>query len=479
MLLRKKNLPETHTRLNLKDQDKFADRNAERAVLCMLLNDAELLIEVAAKLEEKDFLSEHHRVLYSILGQMYANGMKSFDLMAIAAEAEKWGALKLIGEEDYIKDVADSLFDPANLDVYLDKIHKCSTKFKLYKKTEFIRQDLLSADDSKSTNDIIASAEEKILEVSMDAQRVEDAINIADGSQEYIEQLLFDPVEFRGLPTGIELLDKSLNGLAPGSLTIIAGRAKGGKSTFMMNIASYLAYGREEKTPILYIDTEMSTNEVRTRLVSHLSGVPERSIINGSASKNEQTITRINGALDKLYNGCFYHKYYPGYSMEGVKSIVRKYKARENIGVLFFDYIKIPEVSGSSAKEHQLLGNVTTALKDLAGSLNIPIVAGAQLKRSEGSGNKTHYHDNDVADSDKIIRYCSSLLTIARKSKKELEEDGLDCGTHRVQVLAARGGGELFKGIDLECKFPTLTMKQAEHQSNGIPNFGEEQSSGW
>ena len=135
----------------------------------------------------------------------------------------------------------------------------------------------------------------------------------------------------------------------------------------------------------------------------------------------------------------------------------------------------MPEIShGDAMKEHQLLGNIATGLKDLAGQLSIPVVAAAQIKRGDGNTPKTRFYDSDVADSDRIGRYCNNLLTIAMKSKKEREEDGASCGTHRLQVLLARAGTPNYHGIDLHCNLPTITMRQAEHQSYQNTMFQEE-----
>jgi hypothetical protein len=154
--------------------------------------------------------------------------------------------------------------------------------------------------------------------------------------------------------------------------------------------------------------------------------------------------------------------------------MARKFHAREKIGAFFFDYIKLPEVTGVEAfKEYQVLGNIATGLKDLAGRLNIPVVAAAQIKRGDTVSPKTRFHDWDVADSDRIGRYCNNLITVAQKSQKEIEEDGLTCGTHRLQILLSRSGSPNYHGIDLYCDFPTYTLRQAEHQSSGMGGFQE------
>jgi replicative DNA helicase len=459
---------------------KFEDNGSERAVIAALLSNADLLVDVEAKLDESDFLSEHHRPLYAILRYLSKEGVRSFDLMAVVDVAERKGLLKSIGDMAYVQALMSMPIDGSNIGVYIGKVLDASLKYKLFMQAEYIQKDLLqSIDSEQSSEEIIAKAEGRIIDVSMSSKRVEDAVDVSEGLRETLKKLAENPVEISGLTTGIHLLDKALNGLKPGTLTVLAARAKEGKSTLLMNIASHIAY--DLGLPILYIDTEMRTVEVRTRLLSHISSVPERSIQTGKWIANDSYTRRVDAAMDKVERGQMLHRYYPGYSIDGLVSLARKYHAREGVAAIFFDYIKMPETNSRDAKETQILGQVATALKDLAGTLNIPVITAAQMKRasnSDKSGPKTLYSDQDVGDSDKIGRYCDTLLALARKSQKEIEEDGLDCGTHRVQVLLARGGGTLYRGIDMSCHFPTLTMTQARNQSNGIPNFeGESDSS--
>jgi replicative DNA helicase len=461
---------------------KFEDNGSERAVIAALLADADLLIDVSAKLNESDFLSDHHRALYSILTYLSEQGVGSFDLMAIVDVAERKKLLDTFGGIEYVQALMSMPVDGKNINVYVGKVLDASLKYKLFMQAEYIQNDLVESVESETSSEaVIAKAEGRIINVSMASKRVEDAKDISEGLRDRVKELAENPVDIKGITSGVTLLDKALNGFAPGTLTVLAARAKAGKSTLLMNIASHMAF--DLGLPILYIDTEMPTKEVQTRLLSHVSAVPERAIVNGKFINNESQNRRVNAACDRLEEGLMLHRYYPGYSIDGLISLARKYHARNKIAAVFFDYIKMPETSSREVKESQELGKVATALKDLAGTLDIPVITAAQMKRgsSDKAAPKTLYSDQDVADSDKIGRYCNSLLALARKSQKEVEEDGVDCGTHRLQILLARGGGTLYRGIDINCHFPTLTMTQARNQSNGIPNFdGEEKDSvGW
>jgi len=98
-------------------------------------------------------------------------------------------------------------------------------------------------------------------------------------------------------------------------------------------------------------------------------------------------------------------------------------------------------------------------LKDLAGELNIPVITAAQINR-EGA-NKSKLTDDLVADSDRILRYCSTLMALSRKSNEEIERDGLDYGTHRLQVLNSRSNASFFEGINYKANMACITFEEA------------------
>jgi len=449
-------------------KDIFADKGSERMILSLALREPDTLIDVASKLQDLDFLTEHHRALYSVMKSLYEEGIKTFDLMGLANEADARGVLERIGGVDYIDALLVTPVNRHNLPIYLSRVLDCSTKYRLFQEADYIKEDILAnlgaSDDTIAAEDLVARSEARLLTVSMEALQVEDAENIGTDLRTFLEERARAPVSVLGLSTGVDLLDKAINGLTPGSLTVIAARAKAGKSTLLMNMAAHASFSLG--VPVLYIDTELSKQEVQMRTVAHLSGVPERLVTNGRFITNDMYTENVWRACAVVEGGELFHKYMPGFTMDAVKSMARKFHAREGIGAVFFDYIKMPESSGSgNMKEHQLLGNIATGLKDLAGQLNIPVVAAAQIKRGDATSPRTRFRDHDVADSDRIGRYCNNLLAIGQKSKKEIEEDGISCGTHRLQVLLARAGTPNYHGIDLYCDMPTLTMRQAEHQS--------------
>lgn len=457
----------------------FEGPNNERFVLACALQRPDLLIDIRSKLVESDFLSDNHRSLFSVLNSLYSQGVGDFDLLSVVSEASESGLIQTIGGPDYVNALFNMFVNDTNLDVYVGRVLDSSTKYKLYKTTLKLQEEILanaSATSQKTSNDLISHAETSVLQVSLDSKRTEDAVDIRVGIRERLQVLSENRSDVTGLTCGVPLLDTLLNGFGPNSLTVLAARAKAGKSMMLMNWASHMAYVL--KKPILYIDTEMNRDEVQPRIISHLSQVPERRIITGKFITSERECELIDKACRVMEGGVEYmHRFLPGFKEDALASLVRKYKARMDIGAFFFDYIKTPDESTlGNTQEYQRLGFLTAMLKDLAGQLNIPVITAAQVNR-EGVG-KSRISENHIGGSDRIIHYCTNLLALSRKTKDEVDKEGgvAQCGTHTLQILVSRHSGSFYEGINMMGNLHKSSFLQAPFQ---LPNISDFEDSQW
>jgi replicative DNA helicase len=243
-----------------------------------------------------------------------------------------------------------------------------------------------------------------------------------------LEERKNNRIELSGLRTGFPILDKQIDGMIPGTLLVIAARKKMGKSAFLTSIATHVAF--KERKPVLYVDTELPFIQWRTRAIAHMSGVKERDIKYGGYSAEQ--LRKLEQAQTLISKGKLFHEYMPGYSVDRLMALYRKYKHKEDIGLIVFDYLKEPESSSLDAqrKEYQILGDVTTKLKDIAGQLNIPALTAVQLNRT-----------NDIADSDRIARYADVICYWSQRTDKDIETGGEASGTYKLEIKDTRRGG--------------------------------------
>ena len=226
-----------------------------------------------------------------------------------------------------------------------------------------------------------------------------------------------------------------------------------GKSTFLSNIAANVAI--RDGGSALYVDTEMPFTQWRPRMLSMISGVEERVILHGGFKKDRSVFLKIKNAVELFKDSKLFHFYLPGYTVEKISALYKKYKLKENIDLGIFDYIKEPDSSSvdQNRKEHQILGDVTTKLKDLAGKLDIPFLAAVQLGRS-----------GDVADSDRVGRYGDVVAFWRLRDLKEAKENAWDLsevGHYGLTIKDSRRGGRTGEaGIGYHFFHEMLTIKE-------------------
>jgi len=441
----------------------YSKPTAERAVITLCLKSMNTFIDVSSKLSSNDFLDSNNRALFTVISTISAMGVEEFDLPTVASSVNDMGILEEIGGWDYIDALFQSEINAQNLDVYVGQVLDASTLYrletKLVQSAEFVHsQGNMS---TSSASEVISTVEDSVLGIGLDTLKIEDGRRASEGLLERLKIFESNPSTVRGIKSGFPILDRILNGFKPGGLYVVGARPKVGKSTLLSNWAAYMSI--KEKVPVLYIDTEMPFEEWQLRMLSSISTVPERVIENGLYSNNDKQMEAVYYAVKIMDSIILIHKYMPGFRIEDVRSVVRKYHARNNIGAFFFDYIKMVEMS-ANFNETQTLGYLTSSLKDLAGLLNIPVITAVQINRT-GEG-KSKINSDQIADSDRVLRYCNVLMALSRKQRSEIEAHGISSGTHRLQILDNRGGSGLYNGIDLMSKQTILTLQEASVQSS-------------
>lgn len=208
---------------------------------------------------------------------------------------------------------------------------------------------------------------------------------------------------------------------------VIAAREKRGKSLFLLNCAVDLL--RKGKR-VLVIDTELDTPLYFMRLLAHLSGVEFAQIRDGNL--NQEELQLVIEAKEWLRDKPFTHIYRPAVDDDQLISITKKHMYQYGLDVLILDYLKGNTSYFLDAYQNSAaLGKTMDTLKNyIAGELKLYVLTAVQAT-STGT----------IADSQKIIRNCSALLYLERKSPEQIEADGgLDYGNMRITVRANRNG---------------------------------------
>ncbi len=228
-----------------------------------------------------------------------------------------------------------------------------------------------------------------------------------------------------GIATGLHDLDRSLGGLQPSDLVILAGRPAMGKTSLAPNIAFIAKAYEGEKQPdgsvktmnggiVGFFSLEMSSEQLATRIIAEQSGVPSYKIRRGDM--REDDFYKITEAAREMQTVPFYIDQTGGISIAQLAARARRLKRQRGLDLLVVDYLQL--LSGSAKKSEnrvQELTEITTGLKALAKELNVPILALSQLSRQVESRDDKRPQLSDLRESGSIEQDADVVMFVYRE----------------------------------------------------------------
>lgn len=442
---------------------------AERSLLSLCLNNADLLVEV----EGEEVFSQHftipaHRHIFTAMMYLYSKGTKPSPLaiMEVITDKKAKEEIENFGGISYIEDMSLMDIDKSNLKIFCAKIKQTYARKELYDVCESSKNFMLS-DESEKLNpgELVSIIESKINDIANSAINETGVYKMGTDLQQRLEERAKRPTLIAGLEVGWETFDRVTNGGQSGDLIIVCARAKMGKSVVLTSWAKKFAI--EDKLPVLYIDTEMTSEEQEDRLVAMITKIPVYEIVTGlfavdtENGTKEEKVKKIKEAIDEIKESPYFHVYMPNFSAEKVTTLAKQYKSKHNIQALFFDYIKVP-ASGSSSlnamKEYQALGFFTSALKDLGGILKIPVYSAVQENRNDEKG--TEKGAGNVAGSDRILQLATKLMFLYAKTDEQIARDSVLLGNRQMKIAYQRNGESDVAPINLQFDNQIVTIKE-------------------
>lgn len=414
------------------------------------------------------FLIEANRYIYHSIEYLVKKQQTPtpISIMEVLKDAHAKKVVEDFGGAEYLTLLTEQRVDINNAKIFCEKLKQAYTRQKVYNICEESK-DMLLTDKTEVMNptEIVGVVENQLVELISSVQQTKEIYKMGDNADEVLERRAETPNNVPGLELGWSKFDYYTNGGQPGDLFMVCARAKTGKSTLLTNWATKLAI--KDQIPILYFDTEMDARQQEDRIISILSGVPNKEIVNGmyvmdtEFGKAEDKIAAVRKAVQELKDGHYYHIYMPNFSIEKINAIAKKFKMQHGIQAIFFDYLKFPssQIAGlRSVAEWQMLGYLTSGLKDLAGTLAIPIYSACQENRSDPKSTKKD--ETNVGGSDRILQLASKLIFLSNKSDEDIAKEGEINGNQRLYIAYQRNGESDVPPINI--KFDKCRLTQTE-----------------
>jgi replicative DNA helicase len=453
------------------------DVASERFLLALLMKHPNLIVEAERLVQPSCFNVQIHEYIYRIMLFIYQqasvqNWPLNFDSTSMAMVARHLGPQyerEFHNKTDGLEQVR--LIESVKGSIYVEQFQSImhtvvdrATRIQMYRAARQVMTDAMNLYSNPEAVAIARASEGRFAEISMVGAMdlVAGKISkIGDEGTDYLAKCQLN-AQYRNLFSlplpGFGFLNRLMGGgLRRKGLTIIAARPKVGKSTLLLSWALDTACGwmltavdesgqvsevEVPPVPVLYLDTEMSREEMYSRGLSHAASYHEQGIMAGRFLSDTEGLKRVHGGMGRLSNAPFYYCNVAGLPPHMLPSIIRQFRnqyvgTREyqvagrsytfsNPGMVVYDWMKLPDPGGlKSAGEHQLLGFLASTIKDAAAANDLPVVSGAQNNRSAIGVEKDEWEEmaeSFVAGSDRLAQFCTSLMILRNITPPE-EED--------------------------------------------------------
>ena len=355
---------------------------AEQAVLGGLLLDPVAWDNVADVVTEDDFYRPDHRLIFAAIGTL-AGDAKPCDVVTVSQHLERIAKLEAAGGLAYLSSVARDTPTAANVRAYAEIVRERSLLRQLIRAGTDIASSVFN-NDGETARALVDRAEQRVFEIAEGSFRKrEGAIPVRlllPGVIDQIDEWHNNPDKLRGLPTGFTDFDKLTGGLRPGDLVIVAGRPSMGKTTLAVNMAEYAAVHPGTKASVAIFSMEMPAEQVITRMLSSIGGVPLNSLRSGRISDDDWV--RITGATSQLSEAKIFVDETPALNPTELRARARRVKREHGLDLVVVDYLQLMQVPGTQENRATEIAEISRGLKVLAKELQVPVIALSQLNRA-------------------------------------------------------------------------------------------------
>ena len=355
---------------------------AEQALIGGLLLDAVAWENIADVVTREDFYRPDHQLIFESIANLVGAG-KPCDVVTVSQELERTGKLEGAGGLAYLSSIARDTPSAANVRAYADIVRERSLLRQLIRAGTDIAAAVFN-NDGETARVLVDRAEQRVFEIAEGSfRRREGAVSVRTllpGVIDQIDDWHNNPDKLRGLPTGFTDFDKITGGLRPGDLVIVAGRPSMGKTTLAVNMAEYAAVHPGTRASVAIFSMEMPSEQVITRMLASIGGVPLNSLRSGKIS--DEDWVRITGATSQLSEAKIFVDESPALNPTELRARARRVKREHGLHLIVVDYLQLMQVPGTKENRATEIGEISRGLKALAKELQVPVIALSQLNRA-------------------------------------------------------------------------------------------------
>lgn len=404
----------------------MSDAQAEKSLIGSICLVPNVLDEIGVSVIAEDFNDPRNAIMFRTAHRMYDSG-KVLDALTLADELRATGELDQAGGDAWIVECMEAVPHAAHARFHAGIVAEKSQRRRL---SVVGTQAVEAAHDlSREVDDSIADTEirlSKILERRAGNETTDIGAILADALVGIREG------KGRGLTTGFTAVDQIVNGFVPQNLVIIAARPSIGKTAFATNMAHNVTC---RGIPVGLLTLEQAPTEIAERLLSSQArmAVSDMRSTGLTEAQVDSLLTAANdlSKLPLIIDGCQYR------GIAAIEASARLMARRSGIKLLIVDYLQL--IAGQERRDsrEQEVAEISRRLKWLAKTLQIPVIALAQLNRESEKRTDKKPKLSDLRESGAIEQDADVVILLHRD---EFYDPAVNPGQAIVIVSKNRNG---------------------------------------
>lgn len=250
-----------------------------------------------------------------------------------------------------------------------------------------------------------------------------DTWTMEDAASQYVREIR------EGIPpcygTGIDEVDRSIDGVAPGEMCVVAARPSHGKTAFGMQWVDYAAV---KGTPCLLISEEMSKRELGKRALLHISEL-DAETWGGQEDRLADQVREHYAYRAKVYG------VESAQNIDAVEKLVDHYVYAHGVKLVAVDYLQL--LGSEHAARYDSVTDISRRLKQIASRLSVAMVVLCQLNREVEKRVQHEPQLSDLRESGQIEQDADLVLMLQWVCRYDAKEDP---NKYRVWCSKRRNG---------------------------------------
>lgn len=351
----------------------YYDMESERCIIAAMLDSEESLIESCATMQTDDFYEPRHQAMFSILNNLFIKSTKP-TYLEMLKEGVKQGSLPTPEDREYAKQTIGYHVSSVNLPFWFKNVKDKSKLRKLRHSLMVLAEQI--KDPGIDVDELVQNATRNISELTTETtEKIDTGADLVKVGKETIEERMNHKGELQGITTGIGKLNRLTSGWKGGDLILLSAESGVGKTAFAQSFIACGCFFQSNGT--LYINSEMSRQQVIMRFASMLSGIEADKLKFGEITISEKNL--IFESMEEIEKSPFFHYPSPSLNINKAASMIRKLQVQKGIKLVILDYIGRMDRVNKDMKEWEELHLICKTLKTIAQELNLAIIVLAQL----------------------------------------------------------------------------------------------------